>query len=199
MFIVFEGIDSSGKRTQTELCTKYLKSKGREVSVYNYPNRIGVYSTVIDNFLRKDIELTPTSQFLTFLSDIANDNNKILRDRGKGMAVIADRYIFSSIAYQRIPIERAVNTIEALNFVRPDIVFFLDVSPEIAMSRKKRKIGSYTPRESKYEKHAERLLLARIKYQTLAERNFLSNWVTINGSESPDKVFEEIKKNLEKL
>jgi len=192
MLIVFEGLDGSGKRTHVAILAKYLRKKGRKVAVYNYPDRKGPYNKTIEDFLQRKIDLSPTTQLLTFLADINKDQTKIFKDISEGKIVLVDRYIFSTIAYQNIPEERSCEVVKTLKFIRPTMVFYLDISPDVAFSRIKGRRGS----KSRYEMNKERLLLARIKYQVMSSENFLGPWVQIDGSKDTDIVSKEIESNL---
>jgi thymidylate kinase len=81
--------------------------------------------------------------------------------------------------------------VRVLKFLKPDIVLYIDVSPEISMSR----IKKHT-KTTKYEKDKERLLAARIKYKIMAEQNFLCNWKTLDGTRKPEDLLKEICNTL---
>lgn len=191
MLIVVEGLDNAGKRTQVDLLVKYLRKKKRTVSVYRYPDRRGAYAKMHEDFLSGNLVLTPTAQFLTFAADIAKDQNKIFKEMSAGRAVVLDRYIFSTIAYQNLPFERATEAVKVLKFLKPDVVFFIDVSPEVSMSRIKKHA-----RTTKYERDKERLLAARIKYKILADQNFLCEWRVMDGTKKAEELSKDICSNL---
>jgi dTMP kinase len=192
MLIVFEGLDGSGKRTHVSLLAKYLRKNKKKVVIYNYPDRKGPYNKIIDDFLQEKINLTPTTQLLTFLADISKDQSNIFKDLSEGKIVLIDRYVFSTIAYQKLPEERAYEAVKNLRFLRPNMVIYLDISPDVAFSRIKGRRGAKT----RYEQNKERLLLARIKYESMASSNFLCPWITIDGSKNVDVVAKEIEGHL---
>ena len=195
LLIVFEGIDRSGKGTQIEKIKKFLRKKKKKFVVHKYPDRKGIFGNLINNFLKEKINnLSPTTQFLLFISDMAKDQEKIFKELSSGKIVIIDRYFYSTIAYQRLPYEKAVNIITTLNFLRPDLVIYLDIPPEISMKRIKKKINI-----ERYEKNTERLLLARTKYKTMADSNLFGKWVTIDGSKKIDEISKEIEREIEKM
>ena len=194
MMIVFEGLDGSGKRTHISMLSKFLRKKKRKIVVYNYPDRKGEYSKVIEDFLQRRIELPPTAQFMTFLADITKDQEDIFKALSEGKVVLIDRYIFSTIAYQNLPVERAQEVVKTLRILRPSMVINLDISPDVAFSRIKGRRGT----KNRYETSKERLLLARIKYQTMASENFLCPWFTIDGSKDVGAVSKEIERHLDK-
>ena len=192
MLIVFEGLDGSGKRTHVSMLAKYLRSKGRKVVVYNYPNKKGPYGKVIEKFLQRSLDLSPTTQLLTFLADISKDQNQIFKDLSEGKTILMDRYVFSTIAYQNLPEERASEIVKHLKFIRPHVVFYLDISPDIAFSRIRGRRGAKT----RYEMSKEMLMLDRIKYQTMAGDNFLCPWIQLDGSKDIKEISKDIENNL---
>jgi len=192
MHIVFEGIDNSGKHTQAGECIEYLRKKGLKTHFYWYPDRNGPYYKIIGPFLKEEIDLSPTTQFLTFLSDFSKDQRAIFKEISDRKTVVMDRYVFSAIAYQDIAIERTMKVVKSLKFIRPDIIFYLDIPPEISFEREKRR----KKESGRYEKKKERLLLARIKYKIMAENNFLGKWITVDGSKNIKDISKEVIKNL---
>lgn len=191
MLIVVEGLDNAGKRTQVDLLAKYLRKKKRAVSIYRYPDRHGAYAKMHADFLSGKLVLTPTAQFLTFAADIAKDQNNIFKDISAGKTVILDRYVFSTIAYQNLPFERATEAVKVLKFLKPDVVFLIDVSPEVSMSRIKKHAKT-----TRYEKDKERLLAARIKYKIMADQNFLCEWRVVDGTKSSEELSKDICSSL---
>lgn len=193
MFVVFEGIDGAGKGYNSQLVAKYLKKLGKTVKSIRYPDREGPYRDLIYGFLDEKLAMSPTSQFLTFLADMAKDQDAIAKYLSSGGWIVSDRYVFSAIAYQKIPIEKGREIVKSLGFVRPDMIFHLSISPETAVSRieKKRKYR-------RFEKDREHLMLANIRYRSLAEDNFMGRWIKIDASKEPEKVEEEIKGYLSK-
>lgn len=191
MLIAFEGLDNSGKTAQVELFVKYLRKKGRKVSIYKYPDKKGLFGKMLDEFLSGQSALNPTAQFLAFTADIAKDQNKIFKELSAGKMVVLDRYIFSTIAYQNLPFERATEAVKGLKFLKPDLVFFLDLSPELAMGRIKKHA-----KLNKYETDKEKMLAAKIKYRIMADQNFLGDWKVIDGTKKISDISKAICANL---
>lgn len=193
MFIAFEGIDGVGKTLHISLLAKFLRKQGKRVKLFSYPDKEGTYAKILYDFLNKKIQLPPESQFLVFLADMAKDQGKIKDALDRGNYVLADRYIFSTIAYQLIPLERACGVVKDLHFIRPTIVIYLDVTPDVAIERMAKK-----RRFSRFEKDKEHLTLARIRYKTLADQNFLTEWKSFDTTKPIEEVAEEIKKLFSK-
>jgi dTMP kinase len=188
--ICLEGIDGSGKETQVKLLMNFLK--GRKVSVYKYPDAKSPFGEIIDRFLKRKIELSPLSQFVIYMLDIAKDQREIEGKLGEGEIVLLDRYVFSTIAYQcskGIPFEKGVGMIESMNFVQPDLVVLLDISPEVSMRRK-----GGQKRMDRHERDVKLLEKVRENYLKLLGMRFLAKkWVKINAEDTPEEVFSKVK------
>lgn len=188
--ICLEGIDGSGKETQVKLLLKFLK--GRKVSTYKYPDAKSPFGKIIDKFLKKKIELGPLSQFIIYMLDIAKDQGEIERKLKEGETVLLDRYAFSTIAYQcskGIPFEKGVEMIESMNFLKPDLVVLLDISPEVSVRRKEKQ-----KERDRHEADEELLRRVRANYLKLLKKKFLAkNWVKVNAENKPEEVFGNVK------
>ena len=191
MFIVFEGINGSGKTKHVHLFIKNLRKAGKRVKLYSYPDKKGVYGKILGKFLSMEIELDPTTQFLTFLSDISKDQEKIRKDLDNGYWVIVDRYVPSTIAFQNLPIQRGKDLITGLKLIRPDYICFPNVSPDIAMERMEGK-----RRYTRFERNEELLMKANLRYKELAEENFFGKWLIIDTTKPVEEVEEEIKRRI---
>jgi dTMP kinase len=141
VFIVFEGIDGSGKSTHIKALTAELKGKGYSVLQTFEPskNRIG-------NFIRRyaeknDFRLTPETEALLFAADRFQHVNTIIEPALKrGRVVISDRYIYSSLAYQGAG-GLDIDWIREMNRFapKPDIAILLDILPEFSLKRVNRR------------------------------------------------------------
>jgi dTMP kinase len=188
--ICLEGIDGSGKETQVKLLMNFLK--GRKVSVYKYPHAKGIFGKIIERFLEKKIELSPLSQFVIYMLDIAKDQREIEGKLGEGEIVLLDRYVFSTIAYQcskGIPFEKGVGMIESMNFVQSDLVVLLDIAPEVSAKRKGKQ-----KKMDRHERDIKLLEKVRENYLKLLGMKFLAKkWVKIDAEGAPEEVFSKVK------
>lgn len=134
MLIVFEGIDGSGKSTQVKLLAENLRQKGLTAVLTSEPS-LGPFGRRIRSLLKR---LTPQEEMGLFTED-RKDHVKsvILPALQAGNIVICDRYYYSSAAYQGA---RGLDPLLIIKINRefapkPDITFFLDLSPETALTR----------------------------------------------------------------
>ncbi len=138
--LVFEGIDGSGKSTQCKLLTQYFVSNQLPVHTTFEPTQNFIGSQ-IRNILTGKQEGHP----ITVANLFAADRYDHLTHKDYGMLsilekqhIICDRYLLSSYAYQSLdaPLEwiKEINKYnEALCW--PDAIFFIKISPEIALQR----------------------------------------------------------------
>ena len=192
-FIVFEGIDGSGKSTQAKLLQEALKRNGIEVLLTKEPTD-GPIGRVIRKGLRDELNFSMRTIQLLFTADRSYHLEKeIFPLLKKGINVICDRYFFSSIAFGGYEIDD-INWLFQINqrFFLPDIVFLLEVSPKTAISRLKKERYSLTlfEKEEKLKKIAQ-------NFRELSQK--FKNIKIIDGEKKIEEVFEKIKKEIKKL
>jgi len=105
LFIVIEGLDGAGKSTQVSKITEEFKKKGKDVVFLHFPRyESPVYGELISSFLRGDMgsndSVDPRLVALIYAGDRADAASQIKGWLDQGLVVIADRYVYSNIAYQ---------------------------------------------------------------------------------------------------
>lgn len=143
IFITVEGTDGSGKTTQIARMESYLQVKGYETLVTREPGGTGISEKIRSILLDpRNAGMSATAEMLLYASARAQLVSEVIKpsiDAGK--AVICDRFVDSSYAYQGfgrgmdLRLLAEVNRI-ALDGTAPDITFFFDLSPEIALKRR---------------------------------------------------------------
>lgn len=144
MFITFEGIDGSGKTTQSELLANYFKQVRGENNVVLTREPGGTdFAEKIRGLLLKD-NIDPISELL-LLTSMRYEHMKelILPALKEGKTVICDRFIDSTIAYQGYGLGVDLSLIRDLHKLveikYPDITFILDIDVQVGLSRAKDK------------------------------------------------------------
>ena len=143
-FIVIEGLDGSGKSTQLELLQSYLEEKGVIFRHVHFPRLgQGVYGTLVADFLRgafgKLEEVHPKLVALLYAGDRKDFAETIAHWLAEGILVIADRYVYSNIAFQCAKCIEPREKEELKQWIldleygyykipKPDFSLFLDVS-----------------------------------------------------------------------
>lgn len=138
LFIVFEGIDGSGKSTLTKNVHREMNNLGYSAWLGHEPTDFET-GIQIRKFLRHEVELNAEEQLNLFIEDRKlSVNRNILPQLEKGNHVILDRYYYSTAAYQGKNIfsaERILQLNLDNNFPTPDLLFYLDIIPGQAMAR----------------------------------------------------------------
>ena len=137
-FIVFEGIDGSGKTTQSFLLKEFFDNQGYECVLLREPTE-GRWGKKIKHILKNGRRgISPREELNLFIEDRKENLKKnILPALNKNKIILQDRYYYSTIAYQGAlgmdPEEiRKMNEAFAL---KPDLVFYLAIKPESGLKR----------------------------------------------------------------
>jgi dTMP kinase len=190
MFVVFEGLDGSGKTTQAAKFTAYLQRQGVKVVAVEEPGGTPLGEQIRELLLsKKDAPQPLTELFLYEASRYELVQGVIRPALARGEAVVCQRYDYSSTVYQGygrgLPLEE-VETLNALatGGLRPDLVFWLDVPAEEALKRLQRPLDRLEGEGLQFLKRVER------GYQEIAREH--AEVVRIDGTRDPEMIFQEI-------
>jgi len=194
MFVTFEGLDGSGKSTQTKLLAEALAGEGRVVVATREPGGTELGERVRELLLAEG-EVSPWAEAALFAAARAQLVEQVIAPAlERGEDVICDRYLDSSLAYQGIARSLGLDRVLELNLqvvggVLPDRTFLLLVDPVESA----RRVGSEGDRIER-EDDAFR---ARVDaaYRKLAEV-FPERIQTIDGTRSPREIAEEVLHEL---
>jgi len=140
-FIVFEGIDGSGKSVQIENLREHMLSRGLDVEVTKEPTSRNI-GTLLRRFLTGGDNIDNRTAAALFLADrldhITAPEDGLLALLCAGKQVLCDRYYFSSYAYNSVDVNLnwviEANSI-CYDLLRPDMTIFLDITVEAALDR----------------------------------------------------------------
>jgi len=134
-FFVFEGLDRSGKSTQSRRLHKSLEQQG-QAKWMCFPNRSTPSGVLIDLYLRNRIELTDQAIHELFSANRWEMAESIVDDLNQGCSIVCDRYAFSGVAYSTAKGLDLQGCKEPDRGVPvPDGVFFLHVDEKVGASR----------------------------------------------------------------
>lgn len=197
-FLVIEGIDGAGCGTQTELLKENLNARLLSPVLHlRYPNYNNPIGSTIHEFLHGAFKLNVETQFILYALDMLNDMNRIKYALKKGRIVLADRYLTTTLAFQGaqdFPLEKALKFADLFNFEKPDFIFYLKVSPETSMIRKKKEKTDLDVFESDMRLRKK----VSQQYDYLAKNNIFGKWIIIDGEKSINEVAKQIFDFLKK-
>ncbi|MDX1917099.1 MAG: dTMP kinase [Rickettsiaceae bacterium] len=194
-FIVFEGIDGSGKTTQSKKLYQHCLLRDidaiwtREIGGTDLGERIRDI-VVFDKIL-------PTTELLLILAARNEHIERVIKPAlVEGKVVICDRFIDSTAAYQARS-EADMNKIFHLNSVLfdgflPDKTIYLKIDPENALKRAYER-GEFNKYEMKGLAFFREIVM---NYNALSMR-FKDRIIEVDGSNNTEDVFEEILAKLD--
>jgi dTMP kinase len=142
MFVTFEGLDGSGKSTQAALLHEHLVSSGRQSILAREPGGTPLGEDIREIVLHRRIEITPWAEAALFAAARAELVDRVIRPAlDRGVDVICDRYIDSSLAYQGIARQLGIDRMLELNLqatkgLLPDRTFLVQLDPDEAERRR---------------------------------------------------------------
>jgi dTMP kinase len=145
MFVVFEGIDGSGKTTISNLVAERLRERGVPVE---HVREGGTFASPLVNRLRefgkdtRNLAMAPLTELLMYTARDAQLISECIRPAlGRGCLVFADRYLYSyevlSHYGRDMPVEQVRTIIDAVaDGLWPEMVVLIDVDPHVARARR---------------------------------------------------------------
>jgi dTMP kinase len=135
-FIVFEGVDGSGKSTQIELLSMKLRDKGVDHVLEREPSD-GSIGRFIRDYAEAGVRyLSPQAEALLFTADRFEHSKRIEETLAQGTTVICDRYYHSTLAYQGAAGVEVAWLKDLQRFaLKPDMVVLFDVDPAKSLMR----------------------------------------------------------------
>ena len=203
MFVVFEGIDGSGKTTVSSKVARALRARGIEVE---HVREDGVYSSTLVSRMRefgkdsRNLTMEPLAELLLYCARDAQLLAEHIRPAlDRGALVFADRYLYSHRVLAEmgrlLPADQVRPVIETVSGgLWPDLVVLMDVDPFVARARRQvskllRKAGPRKPKR-KNAVGGSRKGLAGVGIQHRMRAGYLSladedpeRWMVIDNSD----------------
>lgn len=194
LFIVFEGIDGSGKTTQARMLAEHLEGLGRRTHITAEPTKLPS-GVALREALGGKVKKSECEMAVMFVADRIQHNinaeSGIDALVGAGVDVICDRYYYSSLAYQgqATDYEWVKNmNLNCPEIRRPDVCIYIDLLPEQSLER----ISKGRESLEIYE-NVETLTRVRNKFLSVIEDlSKTDNIRIIDGYRTPEEVSAEI-------
>ena len=203
-FITFEGGEGCGKSTQVKRLAEALEASGREVVVTREPGGTRL-AELVRSLLKDEREDPPCdrSELLLFLAARAQLVRNVIRPAlASGKWVVCDRFSDSTFAYQGygrgLPLdELCLMNGFACDGLAPDLTLLLDVRPEVARARMRR-------REEATNTSADRIEQAGDGFHDRLRAGFMEiaaadpgRIKVIDANGTPDEVWEKVRQAVE--
>lgn len=193
-FITFEGIEGSGKSTQSKKLHQYLLNENKDVILTREPGGTSQGEAIREILIKQDLE-NKTEVLLNFAARNEHINKLIKPALNSNKTVISDRFVDSTYAYQGYAMNVDLGFIDiikdqTISDFAPDITFLIDVDVNKAFER----ISSRQD-NNKYEDFAITFhKKVRDGFLDLASQN--NRIKIIDGSKNEEEVFAQILTHL---
>lgn len=212
--IVIEGLDGSGKATQTKKLFDYLVKNGEDVVTVTFPDYDSPASALVKMYLNSEFGDDPnavnaySASAFYAVDRVASFIKNWKKDYESGKTILCDRYATSNIIYQmsKVPAEDRDSFIEwqydfeynKLGLPAPTQVVYLDVEPQVSQKLMLKRYNGDETKKDLHEKNVDFLLTCRENALYAAEK---LNWQVISCTKdgemkSIEEIFEEIKNSL---
>ena len=210
MLITIEGVDCSGKETQSKLLEEKLIKNGKKVARFSFPFYDSPTGKIIARpYLGKDnnsffeegaSKVDPYVASLYFVADRKYNINVINEALENNDVVILDRYVYSNMAHQGCKLDEKTQDdffsfiykleFELLKLPKPDLAFFLYLPINLVQLLK----SNRKERPDDHEKDFQYLQKAEKTYMKLVDKfNFKQiNCSNMDIIRSPEEICDEM-------
>lgn len=211
--IVIEGLDASGKGTQSEILKDTLLKKGRSAVKVSFPNYSDDSSALVKMYLSgqfgtrpSDVNAYAASTF--YAADRYASYKKFWgREYDEGKIIVADRYTSSNAIHQMTKLDRSqwdeylswLFDFEHIKLGIPeaDIVIFLDMPVEVSQKLLLKRYDNDEKKKDLHEKDLDYLLSCYESARYAAEK---LGWYTVKCSENGEpRSIEDISKEINEV
>lgn len=210
-FVVFEGVDASGKSTALEMMKSYCESHSIEAEFFSDPGstELGEKIRLIAKFGLEKEELSPAAELLLFSAARAQlVDLKIIPALEAGKTVFCDRFILSTLVYQGYAKRsRYADSVHGLSdaffHLKPSLNLIFDISYETYLSRKgKRDEAEQNKKADRFEDSADPTYIQRV----IEGYRFISRTIStygkcrlIDANRNKDEVFADVLSAVQEI
>lgn len=193
VFITFEGIEGSGKTSQSRILKEKLIKEGLPVIHTFEPGGTVLGEKIREILLDPHMKIDPVSELLLYFAvRVQHVNEKIKPALEKGYVVICDRFHDSTIAYQGYGRGVSLKIINDLykmfvDNLKPDLTILLDLPAELGLKRNEK------------ANKRDRFELEDITFHNKVKQGYLEiarsdpeRFFVIDATNSPEQISESI-------
>ena len=183
MIVTFEGGDQAGKKTQSALLAKRLKSLKIKTKLFSFPDYSTPIGKEIDKYLHGKRKFPPQTIHTLLAANRWEKVDEIKKAQEKNSVVIMNRYAESNLVYG-LANGLKLPWLEGLDAGLPksDLVIVLDVPQNESFKRKKQN-------RDKFEKNAKFSQTISRTYRKMAKKK---RWKIIDATQSKNDVHQDI-------
>ena len=189
MIVTFEGGDQAGKKTQSALLAKRLKSLKIKTKLFSFPDYSTPIGKEIDKYLHGKRKFPPQTIHTLLAANRWEKVDEIKKAQEKNSVVIMNRYAESNLVYG-LANGLKLPWLEGLDAGLPksDLVIVLDVPQNESFKRKKQN-------RDKFEKNAKFSQTISRTYRKMAKKK---RWKIIDATQSKNDVHQDIMRVFSK-
>ena len=183
VLIAFEGLDQSGKQTQAEGVHDEALSHGRECRLLSFPDYTTPIGSEIGKALQGERDYGADVMQLMYVANRHERRDEMRQWLERGVVVVCDRYIASSIAYGEAQGLDPAWLTDMQEYLPPAaLTIMIDIAPETSVQRK-------AVDRDRYERDLAMQGRVRASYHRQAEAG---GWVVLDGERSKDAIAADI-------
>jgi dTMP kinase len=217
MIFALEGMDASGKATQSRLLKDYCESKVfqnrigggafNRVDVFDFPHYTSPVGMLIKGVLTGELDTASWNKAdkalmlqSLFLSNRFEHYVRLMQYVGSLDLLILDRYVVSGLVYgsaDGLDLEYLTQIHKALPV--PDLYIYIDIPQEESVKRRPERRDEYEKREGFMAKVRSRYLELFRSYASDPAPKESRRWQVVDGMGSVDEVHNRIVEAVHKL
>ncbi len=205
MFITIEGIEGAGKSLLIQKLEKKFKEENKEVLITREPGGSSLGLKLRPLLLsEKGEKICNRAELFLFLADRVEHVEKVIKPAlAEGKIVICDRYTHSTLAYQGYARDLDIDILKGFNNfassgLSPNISFLLDLPIEIGLQRARKRNDDTQNDEGKFEA-LDTSFHEKVRNGFLDMAQKENNFIVIDGTKSPEEVFESVWERVERV
>ncbi len=198
-FVVFEGLDGSGKSSLMKRLETHLKNTGQDLIMTREPGGTTVGDEIREIILKKQAEPpSARTELLLYQASRAQHVDLVIRPAlAQKKWVLCDRFSASSIAFQGGGRGISLDQVRWLNDfstnqLKPHLTVLLDLSVEESKKRRSHRENTTAVAEDRIEAEAD-------SFHEKVRQGFLDqakadseNWLVLNAALTPDELYTQL-------
>lgn len=202
-FLVFEGLDGSGKSSLMAALESELEKRGISFHRTREPGGTPLGDEIRNMILRtQGPSPVPRAELLLYEASRAQHVDQVIRPKlAQGVWVLCDRFSASSVAFQSGGRDISENEVVMLNSfatggLKADLTILLDLSVEESRKRRQNRGAALGESEDRIEAEADSFH-EKVRQSFLKQaREDAGAWLVLNAQETPQTLFQQLVKAL---